>query len=65
MFCQASLWQHVLNAGIFILLENSDNQTGGGRPVLHLEITTKPHLHPFANLSLTYSELCIYNGMQD
>lgn len=26
MFCQASFWQHVLNACIFILLENRDNQ---------------------------------------
>lgn len=29
MFCQASFWQHVLNAHIFILLENRDNQIEG------------------------------------
>lgn len=30
MFCQTSFWQHVLNAGIFILLNSNNQEEGKG-----------------------------------
>lgn len=64
MFCQASFWQHVLNASIFNLLENSDNQTEKGDLFCIWKYQQNHIPTPSANLSLTWTELCIYNGMQ-